>query len=807
MARWLKLSLKILSVFIGLLILLWLAGSFYIDRNKKEVLHSILEVLNKNINGKLTVNDMEPSLLKSFPGVSVSLKGVLLSDSLVSTHKHSLLKANDIDVSLNVFSLIAGNTKINRISINNAAVYIYTDSNGYSNTNIFRSKKKADTAESNQPTAPEIKRIDFNQVSLIIDNQKRHKLFNFDIHEVKGRINYPDSGWAGTLKLNTLVNSFAFNTRKGSFLKNNTLEGTLSFHYNKHTEQIIVEPNKLNIGNHPFIIGAKIDLGEKSSAFSINIAVDDILYRDIALLLAPNISSKLLMFGIEKPINVRGTIADDGSGKYGDPLINVGITVRKNTVSIPSGKLTDCNFDGSFTNRDTVGGIIGDENSSIKFLKLSANYYNAPFKIDTLWVNNLSRPIATGLITSKFTLTNLNSSLGTENFDFKNGTADLKLYCKADIDNFRFTKPVVSGSIQIANADIMYLPRKLHLVNSALNLNFNQNNLSIQNGHFQLGKSILNLNCTIDHFLNLYYTDPEKIMVNLKMSSPQLYLNEFLPFLGPRNSKKNSTAKANKQSITEQLSNVLEVSKMNIQLNVNKAIYNKFVAQNLYADISLRGEGIFFNKINVSNAGGSLSLNGNIQPDQNTNRFSLNSKISRVNVKEFFYAFDNFGQKAITSQNLKGYLSALVDINGKISSSGSILPKSMNGKVVYNLKNAALVQFDPLVNVGKFVFRSRDLSDIRLDNLDGTLNIKGDKILISPTQINSSVLNINVKGTYGFTSGTNIAMDIPLRNPKKDEILDNAQKKESRMKGIVLHLKAIDDDKGGIKIRWNKDHD
>jgi hypothetical protein len=27
------------------------------------------------------------------------------------------------------------------------------------------------------------------------------------------------------------------------------------------------------------------------------------------------------------------------------------------------------------------------------------------------------------------------------------------------------------------------------------------------------------------------------------------------------------------------------------------------------------------------------------------------------------------------------------------------------------------------------------------------------------------------------------------------------------MRGIVLHLKAIDDEKGGIKIRWNKDHD
>jgi hypothetical protein len=51
-------------------------------------------------------------------------------------------------------------------------------------------------------------------------------------------------------------------------------------------------------------------------------------------------------------------------------------------------------------------------------------------------------------------------------------------------------------------------------------------------------------------------------------------------------------------------------------------------------------------------------------------------------------------------------------------------------------------------------------------------------------------------------------MDIPLRNPKKDEgINDREEKKIARMKGIVLHLKAIDDGNGGMKVRWNKDHD
>ncbi|RYD75387.1 MAG: AsmA family protein, partial [Sphingobacteriales bacterium] len=786
-------------------ILTWLAGAFYISRNKKEILGSILSQLNKNLNGEITAKSMEPTLLKGFPGVSVSLKDVLLRDSLWSRHKHDLLKAEDIDVSLNVLSLIFGSVNINQITLNNASIYLYTDSTGYSNTSIFKSKEKVEKkpdAKSSSDFA--VKKIDFNKVNLIVDNQKRFKLFNFNIDQIQGRLKYPDSGWTGRIKLKTMVNSFAFNTKKGSFLKDKLFEGTLSAHYSKAEDAVILDPEVLNIGEHPFKIGAKIDLAK--AGFNISIAVDQILFKEVALLLSPNISSKLLKFGIEKPVDIRGNIIDDGSGKYGDPLIKVGIKVRDNVVSIPAGKLTEANFDGSFTNQDTVGGVIGDDNSSIKFHRLTAKYFNAPLKIDTFTVNNLSRPIATGLVTSQFPLSNLNNSLGTNDFEFKNGTANLRLYCKADIDNFLFTKPVVSGKIQIADADILYIPRSLHLVKSALNINFNQNDLSIQNGHFQLGKSELNVDCSIANFANLYYTDPDKILVNLKMNSPQLYLNEFLPFLGPRTAKKKSKSTNSMKTASKELSNVLEVSKMNIRLTVGKAIYDKFTAKNLDADISLRGEGIYLNKISVAHAGGLLSLNGNIIQEAASNIFKINSKISHVSVSDFFYSFDNFGQKSITSKNLKGYLSSLVNISGRIAHNGKIMPRSINGKVVFNLNKAALINFEPLEKVGKLAFANRNLSDIRINNLDGILNIRGDKIEISPMQINSSVLNLNVKGIYGITTGTNIEMDIPLRNPKGDENLDRTQKRAARMRGIVLHLKAFDEN-GELKVRWNKEHD
>jgi len=808
MSHWLKTSIKILSSLLVLIVLIWLGVAYYINHNNKAILNTILNQLNAHVNGKIEVESMETTLLKGFPGVAVSLKKVLLRDSLWTIHKHDLLNATDIDVSLNVFSLIAGNIKINKIGVNHASIYLYTDSLGYSNTSMFK-RKTDNTSSKKDKQAFEINRIDFNKVDLIVDNRKRFKLFHFLVDELNGKIDYPDSGWNGNIKLKTSIKSFAFNTRKGSFLEGKILKGTLMTHYNNERKEITIAQRKLTIGEDDFLIGAKIDLAKNESAFAIDIRADKILYQNISLLLSPNISSKLLRFVIDKPIAVVGHIIDDGSKDNRDPLIDVRIQVKNNGITIPSGRLTNCSFTGTFTNRDTIGKPIGDRNSVIRFYALTGDYYNAPLKIDTFSISNLERPIAAGFITSQFPLEKLNSSIGGETFNFKTGTADVRLYCKTDIDNFKFTRPILSGNVVIKNANITYLPRNMSLVNSNLTLNFNHKDLVITNSRFQLGKSVLNMNCSIQNFLNFYYTDPEKIIVNLKLSSPTLSLSEFIWFLGPRKAiKKKPVPKNSVNDVANQLAAVLEASKVNIQLQVNRAIYKRFVANNLNANISMLGDGIYFNKITISHAGGNLNLNGNIKQSGSINKFIINSVISRVNVKEFFYAFENFGQNSITSQNLKGYLSAKVNASGSITNTGSIVSRTMYGQVIFNLNHAALVGFEPLEKVQKFAFKNRDFTNITIANLDGTLTLNGDKIDIKPMQVNTSVLNFNMKGVYGINNGTDIALDIPLRNPKKNEgITDKEELKLARMKGIVLHLKAIDDGKGGIKVKWNGNHD
>jgi hypothetical protein len=118
------------------------------------------------------------------------------------------------------------------------------------------------------------------------------------------------------------------------------------------------------------------------------------------------------------------------------------------------------------------------------------------------------------------------------------------------------------------------------------------------------------------------------------------------------------------------------------------------------------------------------------------------------------------------------------------------------------LKHGKLLNFDPVRNVGKFVFPFRDMNTIEFDNLKGDFAVAGEKITIAPMQINSSVLNMDLQGVYSFGAGTQLYVDVPLRNPKKDEdITDKKELAKRRNRGIVVHLTAEDDKDGKVKVK------
>ncbi|GAA4086643.1 AsmA family protein [Mucilaginibacter panaciglaebae] len=800
MPHWLKTTLKITVGLVLLLVLLIAGASLYITFRKDRFLKLVNAELYKSVDGTIQIGDMHPQFFKGFPNISLGLENVLIRDKRFAQHHHTLLAAKNFDVSVNTAKLFTGTIDVNHVDISNATIDLYTDSSGYSNISVFKTGPGKKDKSASGGSATQLKNFSLTNVNFKVDDQKAKKLFEFVVNDIHGKMGYPDSGWHAALHLDVTAKSMAFNTKNGSFVKGKDLEGDLNAGYNARNKQISVQADKLNIGDDPFRLKATFAAGK----FNFFVSCDQLLWRNASSLLANNITLKLNRFNMSKPIAVTAIISGSFSG--GDPNLYVTAKVIDNTITIPGSTLDNCSFDGIFTNEYVKGKGFTDENSVIKLIGMGGSYHHLPFRIDTGSIINLTQPIATGNFKSSFPMVSLNYLLGDKIAKFSAGRASLNLKYKADIVDYRINKPIVTGRIDVRNADIHYLSANLLLKNTSLSLIFVKDDLILSNIRLQTGRSVVLMNGRVNNFLNLYYNAPEKILLNWHIRSPQMYLGEFIGLLSSGSSRPTPVKSANSGDVIDQLSNVLQKGQAAMQLNVANLHYHNFLATDVHADLLTSPNGVAIKNVGLKTSGGALRLNGSIKKNGELNQLAINTTVSNVNIHDFFYAFDNFGMTDFTYQNLTGILSGKTTITAAIDRNANLVPRTVRGNLAIHLKDAALIDFKPLQGIGKYAFPFRDLKHIRIPVLDASFKVNGDQIEISPMQISSSVLNLDIAGTYGLSKGTNIAIDVPLRNPKGDStITDHEQLQKKRFKGIVLHLLAKTDETGKVKIGLNKD--
>ncbi|OHT46234.1 AsmA family protein [Flavobacterium tructae] len=786
---------------IALLLLTCGGLSIYFNQNKAEIITKINTKINENINGKFHIGDFHYKFLTGFPNFTLALKEVEVKDNQWATHQHTLLKAQEIEVRLNVWSLIQNEINIHKILINDAAIYVYKAPNGYSNANIFKPKKKK-APEEKSDTETTIDQIELNGVHFTLNNLLGHKLFDFDVDRLQSKVEHDGDNWQTDVYLNTQIKSLAFNTVHGSFAKQKELKGTFAVAYSAPKERIDVVTKDLKIGTDSFDIIAFFNLAKGNALFGINISTS-ILWQNASNLLSANISSKLNRFNLKKEIEVNCDIKGDFNAE-GDPRIVVQAIAKNNELSIPDGLIKDCNFKGIFTNNFKPTAGYNDANSAIILTKFTGEYENIPLTIPQLSINNLEKPLATGNLSSDFDIERLNQISNDKWIQFTSGHAKANLAFQFDIVDLYINKPRFIGKIDVDDASFHYIPKNVRAVKTNIHLDFTEKALLIKQIAYKHNKNTIFIEGEIDNFLNLYYDAPEKMIVNWKIYCPNIDLKQFLGVLASSQKVKGPAKTAKRPTISNHLRSVIDKCSVVIDIKADKINYNKLVATNTTARIQMLDSKLVIKNGSLQTSGGTITFDSEVVPNGKNYAFSSNAQVNRVEIASFLKSFNNFGIQSFSPNNIKGKLTSTASVNGFINSRGELISNSIRGKLGFKVNQGALVNFEPIVKIGKFAFPFRDVENITFSDLSGQLNMRGEQIDINNLTISSNVLNIDVNGIYSFGRGTNLALTIPLRNSKNDaKLATQAERDAVRERGIVLHLLAVDDN-GKMKIKWGK---
>ncbi|HSD08210.1 AsmA family protein [Flavobacterium sp.] len=796
-----KIKIFLISL-LAFLLLLFIGLRIYFEQNKDSIMTQINQKINENITGHASIGDVGYKFLIGFPNFTVVLKKVELQDSLYTVHKRSVLKAGEIEVRLNVFGLLHKKVEIDKVVLIDTKIDLFKDKNGVSNSNIFKPKPKSNKPKSKTDT--EINEIDFKNVTFISQNLQRNKLFHFEVASLKSKIDYTDDGWKTDLHLNVLAKSMAFNTIKGSFIKDKRVKGKLEVQFSKSKNKIDILTDRLGIGDDDFDIKASFVLDKEHPMMDINLKTH-ILWLNAAHLLDPHIFKILNHFNFTKPLDAKCSIRGDMNAG-GDPEIIVDAQIKDNVLVSSEGETKDCSFEARYINNFKNGLGNNDANSAIIIKKFTGTYMGIPVVIPNAAINNLEKPMATGDFRSKFEVEKLGNIFGDDFIKFNSGTANVNLKFNVDIVALRISKPRFTGKVDIENANMFIKSMNLPFQTNVL-LDFTQEALFIRNIKYQRDKNIVFLDGRIDNFLNLYYVDPEKMVAVLNINSPFMDVKKFMGALA-YNSKKQSQKEEKKAvSKADAKKRIALVKKCQIIINLNlkQMVYSNLTAKNAKIIVAAKNRQFFIKQGAIETCGGKITFDSQMIPQQDIFNVKTNVNITTVDIPQFLTSFKNFGVKSFQPQNIKGKLSAKADLSIKMTQNGDLVDDSARGNLQYNIKNGSLTNFKPILKIGKVAFPNRDVSHIVFNDLSGRAVINGSLVTVDYFKVSSNVLNFDVGGVYSFKKGTKLGLTIPLRNPEDDyKIKDLKAREAKRYKGIVVHLLVVDDKNGEMKIKMGR---
>ncbi len=794
---------KVLKIVLVLVIVLYAVAFFYIKANKAKIIKQLTEQVSNKLNGKLIIGDADVSLFKKFPRIAVVIKNISLTDSMYAQHKHTFFSAKEAFVNLNIFKLIKKDQPLTGLTLQDASIYFYTDTSGYTNTYLLKGKK--DSAGGPKRTSDEInlKSIGLDNVRFVLDDRKREKLHDFDVKDLTVKLNDADGFLNMKADANILINSLAFNLPKGTFLKGATFVGDFKLKYGKETQVLSFDSIDVKIAGKPFNLSGKFDLGDKNPAFSLNVYARKILYEDVKKLLPVRIAKSLSMVSLDKPI--AGSAKLTGPLRGGEPYILANWTVENTNMVTPFLDFENASFTGYFNNEVVVGQPRYDPNSVIFVQNLKAEWRGLPVSSNKIEILNLEIPTLTCDLQSAFPLADLNEIIPTNSLQLTSGNAAILLNYKGPIEKNNNTNSFLNGNISFKNGTMVYAPRNVELKNLNGLLLFKNSDVYIQNLQGVVLNNKIVMNGTAKNILTLINTAPNNVKIDYNIYSPDLNLNAFTYLLKKRNTlvKKTTGNKKSFGDMAVKIDNVLERGIIDLTLNAGKISYKKFNANNLNASITLLQDRYIINNVSMQTAGGSMNMNGQLlNSSQNYHTANVNATLNGVDVKKIFTAFSNFGQEGITANNLEGQLTAKVNTSVNINDEGAVLPSSVKGIVDFSLKNGALNNYDPIKKIQNFIFKKRDFDNIRFAELKDKLEINNGDIKMNKMEIQSTVLTLFVQGVYGKKSGTDLSIQIPLNNLKKrDEDYNPVNIGTDKKAGRSIYLRGKTGSDGNVNFK------
>lgn len=806
MNKYLKYTLRTLSVLFTIIVIAFIGISIYVSTHKEKLKTEVTEKISESIGGKITIADMGVSLFENFPLLAISINNLKITDSLYGKHGHALIQAEKIYVRINPWKLITLNISINKISIKNAGFYLYTDTSGYTNGYLLKTSKKTNTQKKDDAHLKSIlDNVELENVAVTIDNSKENKLFDFVINKIKAKTKIKDSTIGVHINQDILIQTLSFNKRLGSFVQNQVLAGEYDFNFFPKNGKLLIDSMPITISKQPFLFKANFEFG-KIQKFQLTVKTPDIKLDFAKTLLTKKIAGAITrIVNVSGPLKVETTIAGslvDG----GDPYIEARFESVNSTITTSFASFDSANFKGSFLNENVAGTQRNDENSKISVHNFSAKFGGLKIKSDDILIINLTNPYLSADIHSEFDVNDPDKFLDTQSFTISKGSGNINFMYEGPIEKPTPQNTKKTGTIELVKGLITLNASNAVLSNCNAKIRVDNTDISIDTLQCTVGSSPITVSGRAKNVLALIGENPNGVELDLDIRSALLNIDHLSSVVSRKYPVKKRERKKTNNSLTKNLERIdalLSNGRINVTIKANKLKYHAFEANNLVAKMRVDENTWELKQASLVHGTGNLLIKASVAETKN-GIYAMNSNISmnKLDAERIMREFGDFGMKQFNSKNIRGTVSLSSNLSIDLTKKGDFDLNSLTGKANFSITNGELVDFEPIKNISNFLIKNRNMSDVQFAEIKDDLSFKKGEITINRMEINSSVLSLFVEGIYG-PKNTDISIQVPVSNLKSKKKYQPENLGTGRTGGISIFLRAKSDETGKITIKYD----
>ncbi len=727
-----RIIIALAGFWIILLCLIYISGEKYRDHAISILRAQLDEYLLTEIH--VRKNNIHVSLIKKFPYAVVDLEDILIKSSpdftrsdFQNPNSDTLLFASTISLMFNLKSLFTKTYVLKKIEIQDAKLNILGDTKGRFNYNILRKNRTNELQDTIN--------FDLNDIRI------RNLLFNYNIRKSDVRI-------TGKIQKAQLSGSFSesefhlnsrFEVRNTSIEvegKNLIADEDFSLKCDLQEKESVYIFSKGDLTLFGIHMNAEGTYNSTKSDYNFSLACTSALFQK----LDNNLVNRYLGDLDLKPTGGNMDIRFQISGRNPvPPLIKLSFLINNGVIKHRESRIKAENvfIKGFYTNGQQRKANSNHLQLDSLFLKSGSTEIYLSGSIDNFMSPSIKGNIRGNLELSKLSIfKSVEEKIEMKGNISMNVTIDGTLPQVKNLKTKDIRKINLQGILLLDEASFNMKNRAIpsSTVSGRISLK-NLSEIYLENIHVNTGVSDLQLKGSVTN-LPFFTSDHSQFPIyRCSVISNEFHMEDFL-----------MTPDGESDSMQ-----VLFPDSMIVyaDFTVKSFAFGKFQANGVSGTLSYQPKTIEIKDFVMQSQGGTIQSDISFTQLERTITSNSEANFQHVDIRDLFYAFNDFGQSVLTHEYIDGALTGYADVTAVWDLHLNPLYDKLTIRSDFIIEKGELVNYQPLLGLSDYI-QVEELKHIKFDDLHADVWVADRKVVIEQTQINSSAISLLASGEHDF---------------------------------------------------------